>query len=107
MKYIAAVLVGLVLAGCTTKSIINGAIQRGTFSFSRATSSDYDFDVKLERVRDINWDVANKDDRLMIIKQMLGSVCPNPKIIDEEFISRGTTWGFKAGSYLIKVSCPK
>ena len=94
------------LAGCTTSSIIERQINTGVFTFSKSNNPNYDFDVKLERTRDVNWDVANKEDRLMIIKKMLGTACTNPLIMSEQFISRGkSAFGIEKGSYLIEVAC--
>ena len=96
----------IVLAGCTTKGIIEHQIHTGVFTFSKSLNPAYDFDVKLEKTRDINWDVGNKEDRLMIIKQMLGSACTHPAIANEQFVSRGkSVFGIENGSYLIEVTC--
>lgn len=106
MNRIWLLIAALVLAGCTTKGIIEHQIHTGVFNFSRSTNPSYDFDVKLEKTRDINWDVGNKEDRLMIIKQMLGNACENPIIVNEQFVSRGKSiFGIENGSYLIEVSC--
>ncbi len=105
MKKVMIFALAVVLGGCTTKGIIERQINTGVFNFSKSNDSNYDYNVKLERTRDINWDVANKEDRLMIIRQMLGNACVHPMIVNEEFISRGKSFGVESGTYLIEVSC--
>ena len=96
---------GLVV-GCSTRSVIEYQIKTGVFTFLKSSSESHDFDVKLERVHDFNWDVANPEDRIMIIKQMLGTACIRPSISNEQYISRGkSAFGVEMGSYLIEVTC--
>ena len=95
------------LVGCTRSSIIEYNISLGRHSFTPSVSPDYDYDVKVTQEVDIGWDTANPDDRMRVIKQLLGDNCKSPVIIEESFIDRGEyAIGTKKGVYFIKVSCP-
>ncbi len=108
MNRIWVLVAALVLAGCSRSSVIDHNISLGRYSFIPADSKDFDYHVRIERGVDFGWDTANPDDRMRVIKQMLGNACPNPVIVDERFYGRGeSAIGIKRGHYQIKVFCPK
>ena len=98
----------IVLSGCTRSSIIEHNINLGRHTFTPATSPDYDYDVKVTQEVDIGWDTANPEDRMRVVRQLLGDRCTNPVIVSEQYFDRGEyATGVKKGVYFIKVSCQK
>jgi uncharacterized protein YceK len=98
----------IVLSGCTRSGIIEHNINLGRHTVTPATSPDYDYDVKVTQEVDIGWNTANPEDRMRVVRQLLGDSCQSPVIVSEKYVDRGEyTIGTKKGVYFIKVSCPK
>ena len=96
----------IALVGCTRESIIAKNIEYGSYSYTESTSQEYDYDVKINKAIDLNWDTAKESDRLIVIRQLLGTKCSNPLIIETTFVSRGTNvLGRELGDYHCKVKC--
>ena len=109
MRVLVAVVLAVLMVGCSSDHVINNHIRQGTFSFNPSNASDYDYDVKIERVFDIDFDTSKPEDRIRVIKKMMGDLCPNPVVKNEHYIDRGKALigPVKLGTYLLQVSCPK
>ena len=95
------------LVGCATSDLINRQIRAGAFTFSEVKAENYDYQVNIERLFDIDFDTSKPEDRMTVIRQLLGPLCPNPTVVDETYIDRGKAplGGVRLGTYVVKVSC--
>ena len=110
MKVLVAVVLAVLMVGCsTTDGFIEGQIRGGAFSFTPSSSPDYDYNVVIKRVFDFGIDTSKPEDRIKVMKKMMGHLCPNPIVIHEDYVDQGkaSLTGVKFGTYLLKVSCPK
>ena len=106
MKKVMVLALVVVLGGCTRTGIIEHNINLGKHSFTPSISEEYDFDVKVNRSVDIGWDTSRIEDRMRVIRQLLGDSCKNPVIVEERYVDRGeSSIGIKQGTYFIKISC--
>ena len=65
-------------------------------------SPNYQYVVNIRAIKDIGYDTADPEIRMMIVKQLLGNACLSPQIFEEQFIERPN----QPNAYLLKVSCP-
>ena len=101
MKKLVLVALVCVLAGCSVEHSLRNEIRLGTFTVMPAESSDYQYVVNIRAIKDIGYDTADPEIRMMIIKQLLGNACQNPVVHDETLLERPN----QPNAYLIKVSC--